>query len=234
MLITIYQGNDQRMKPSDVNVVIDVIRAFTVAHYAFLKGVKEIWLVGSVESAINLKEHFTDILLAGEVRGLPISGFDLDNSPATIANHKDLNGKVLVQKTTNGVKAALNALNAKEIYVTGFSNAKTTAEYIKKKWTNAEKQVEINIVASHPLGDDDLACAEYLKNIIEEDKDCLSKEEVINRIQRSCVTEKFFDPEQKEFNPVDIEYCVQELNSPFIMRINKTRQIPTIERVDIY
>ncbi|WP_299088759.1 2-phosphosulfolactate phosphatase [uncultured Metabacillus sp.] len=233
MQITIYQGNDHHLRPSDVNIVIDVIRAFTVAHYAFLQGVKEILLVGSVQSALKIKEHFPEVLLAGEVKGLPIAGFDLDNSPFTIAHHYGLKGKVLVQKTTNGVKAALNALNGKEIYVTGFSNAKTTAHYIKKKWTNAGNQTEVNIVASHPLGEDDLACAEYIKNIMEERDACLTKEEVINRIQNSCVTDKFYDPKQKEFNPVDIEYCTKELDSPFIMRINKSREIPTIERVDI-
>lgn len=40
MNIHIYQGNEITPEDGDANIVIDVIRAFTVAHHAFLGGVK--------------------------------------------------------------------------------------------------------------------------------------------------------------------------------------------------
>ncbi|WP_413769809.1 2-phosphosulfolactate phosphatase, partial [Vibrio vulnificus] len=48
-----------------------------------------------------------------------MSGFDLDNSPKRMAG-QNMTDKSLIQKTTNGVTAALGALNAKHLFVTGF------------------------------------------------------------------------------------------------------------------
>jgi 2-phosphosulfolactate phosphatase len=228
--IQILQGSEHHLGYANVNVVIDVIRAFTVAHNAFLSGVKEIWLIESVESAFQVKKDFPDVLLAGEVNGLLIEGFDLDNSPASLVKH-EIKDKVLVQKTTNGVKAALNALLADEVYVTGFSNAKTTARYIKNKWAQRESFM-MNIIASHPTGEDDLACAHYMKDIIE-GTPRLSAEFTQQQIQNASVAKKFYDPSQIAFNRNDMDFCLQELNSPFVMKINKNKVLPTIERVDI-
>jgi 2-phosphosulfolactate phosphatase len=229
MNIKIHQGNDHLFEPSDINVVIDVIRAFTVAHYALLNGAKEILLVGTLEEAFQLKKRHPDFLLAGEVAGLPIEGFDLDNSPARIAN-QDLTGKTLVQKTTNGVKATLHALNAEHVFVTGFSNARTTARHIANLCKQANRDNCINIIASHPSSDDDLACAEYMQQIIQgaihSDSD-----DIVARIKGSIVASKFFDETKSEFNFMDILYCSRELDSPFVMKVNRSNPIPTIERI---
>lgn len=231
MEITIYQGNDHSLPPSDITIVIDVIRAFTVAHYAFLKGAEKIYLVETVDDAFRIKEQFPNYLLAGEVMGLPIEGFDLDNSPVSLMS-KNVMGKILVQKTTNGVKATLHSLHAENLYVTGFSNARTTALFIKEMVHDLKREPQINIVASHPQGDDDLVCAEFIKGIIE-GRELLTKKEVTERIRKSVVAEKFFDPEKPEFNPEDIAYCVKEVPGTFLMKVNKNGGIPMIERFQI-
>jgi 2-phosphosulfolactate phosphatase len=229
--ITIYQGNDHILQPSDITIVIDVIRAFTVAHYAFIKGAEKIFLVGTVEEAFRLKEQFPNYLLAGEVKGLPIEGFDLDNSPVSLMS-KDVMGKSMVQKTTNGVKATLHSLHAEHLFVTGFSNARTTATFIKEMVREVSSEPQIHIVASHPEGDDDLACAEFIKGILE-GSEVLIEEEVKGRIKNSVVTAKFFDPAQPEFNPEDITYCMKEIPGAFLMKVNKNGGIPVIERFQI-
>ncbi|MFW2107831.1 2-phosphosulfolactate phosphatase [Bacillus spizizenii] len=228
MPITIYQGHHHSLAPADINIVIDVIRAFTVAHYAFIGGAKEILLVGTAEEAFALKDTYPDYVLTGEEKGVGISGFDLDNSPKRMAM-QDMAAKRLIQKTTNGVTAALGALNAKHLFVTGFSNAKTTAEYVK---TLAVKDCVLNIVASHPSGDDDMACAEYIKGIIE-GTNAVTAAGVIERIKRSSVAEKFFDRSQPLFDPEDISYCTKELTGDFVMKVKQEREVPTIERVII-
>lgn len=227
MKIQIIQGNDHQLEDADVNVVIDVIRAFTVAHHAFISGANEIVLVGTVDEAFRLKKAYVDYLLAGEVGGLPIEGFDLDNSPVHIQQAK-LQGKSLIQKTTNGVKAALHSLNAKHILVTGFSNAKTTAEYIKNQIMKENPDLSIHIIASNPTDDDDLACAEYIAGILKDTH--VSAGEVVKRIEASRAAQKFYDPNNPEFLREDIDLCIQELPSDFVMKVRVHDRIPVIER----
>ncbi|RRJ67740.1 2-phosphosulfolactate phosphatase [Paenibacillus oralis] len=229
MNIEIMQGDGRTPAASDINVVIDVIRAFTVAHLAFIHGVKGIFLAATLEEAFCLKKEMRDLLLAGEEKGLLIDGFDLDNSPARIGR-ADLQGKFLVQKTTNGVKAALHALDAKLVLVTGFSNARTTAEYIKRNWLKSNPAIGVNIIASHPTGDDDLACAEYISGMLRETF-APSAEETRLRILSSEAARKFYDPGKPEFLPADMEFCSTELPSDFVMAVNRRKGIPFVEKV---
>lgn len=230
MHIQIYQGNTAPPTAANITIVIDVIRTFTIAHYAFLKGVKRIILAKNLEQAFQLKMKNPDFLLAGEINGLPIKGFDLDNSPYNIKSIT-LTGKTLIQKTTNGVKATLHCLSSDHVFVTGYAHAKTTAKFIKNKFAK-DREKSINIIASHPSGDDDLACAEYIKSILE-DSNTISSKKVAERIKHSHVAEKFFDENNSYFNRVDIEYCMIELDTGFVMKVRKNAKIPMIERVNV-
>ncbi|MUK90396.1 2-phosphosulfolactate phosphatase [Ornithinibacillus sp. L9] len=231
MDIRIYQGSDAIETEAKVTVVIDVIRAFTVAHYAFLQGVKEIYLVETVEHAFRMKEKNPDFVLAGEVNGLAIDEFDLDNSPSHI-QEEELTGKTLVQKTTNGVRATLNNLSSNHLFVTGFTNARKTAEFIRDNLLPGNNEI-VHIIASHPSGDDDYACAEFMKQIMEGDSVLISAHEVIDRIIHAHVAEKFFDEYNTAFNREDIMYCIEELDTNFVMKVDQTSKIPKIERVQL-
>ncbi|WP_100405909.1 2-phosphosulfolactate phosphatase [Bacillus solitudinis] len=230
MSITIYQGNTHSLPPSDINIVIDVIRAFTFAHYAFINEANRILLVRSIEKAFLFKRKFPHYILAGEVNGLLIKGFDLDNSPKLVSA-TILTGKTLVQKTTNGVEATLNSLNTKQLFVTGFSNARTTAKHIQQLYQISNKNLRIHLIASHPTGDEDLACAEFMESIILGKQTTAS--ETIKRIEHSDAAKKFYDSQNQDFNQEDMTLCTKEINYPFIMKVNTECKIPTIERIDI-
>lgn len=223
--IRIFQGTELPYPAADVNVVIDVIRAFTVAHIAFLRGVREILLVNTVEEAMALRAAHPDYLLAGEIRGLPIEGFDLDNSPFRISQ-AELEGRTLVQKTTNGVKATLAALSAKHVFVSGFSNAQRTAAHVQQLVSSGDAQ-SVNLIASHPLDDDDLACAEYMRDVIlrrpEINPSC-----VVARIRNARSAAKFQTQVPNEFEPRDLDFCVQVMDSDFVMAVVKNEQTPRI------
>ncbi|SER94674.1 2-phosphosulfolactate phosphatase [Gracilibacillus ureilyticus] len=230
MQIQIYQGINKMMKSADITVVIDVIRAFTVAHYAFIRGADRIYLAETVEQAVEVKNRNPEYLLAGEVDGYPITGFDLDNSPFRISK-ENLSGKTIVQRTTNGVRATLNCLDSAHLFVTGYSNARKTAEFIKKN--HMKEDTEINIVASHPTGEDDYACAEYIQSILAEDKKQINEYEVKRKIINSHVAKKFLDVKHEVFKREDLLYCIKELDSGFVMRVNTDSEIPMIERVQV-
>lgn len=221
--IRIYQGNELTLPDADANVVIDVVRAFTVSHYAFLRGAERMMLVPDVAEALAARKELPHALLAGEIGGLPIEGFDLDNSPRRFAA-TDLKGRTIIQKTTNGVKAALNSLNAPTVLVTGFSNARATAAYLAELGTIGR----INLVASHPTGDEDLACAEYIRSLLLGEE--MAVEQVQRRIRGSDTAQKFLDPAQPAFDPADIDYCCRPLEAEFVMAI-ACEPIPTVRKV---
>ena len=225
MNIQIYQGNDLKLPDSDINVVIDVIRAFTVAHYAFIQGAEKILLAASVDEALTLKKKFPDYLLAGEINGLPIEQFELDNSPSNIVM-EDIKKRSIVQKTTNGVNAALHSLNTNTLLVTGLSNASATARYILSLEKNGPIGL-INLIASHPSSDEDMACADYIKSMLLHKEEELEK--IQSRIRNSAAVKKFFDPSFPAFKPVDIDYCIKPIWSEFVMRVTY-EDVPTIRK----
>ena len=224
--VEIFRGNDLTLPASEVNVVIDVVRAFTVAHYAFLRGAAKILLVPDVETAFGLRQKRPEVLLAGEIGGLPIEGFDLDNSPVRFAS-AEVEGLTIVQKTTNGVKAALHSLGAPTVLLTGFSNAEATALYLKSHYGNSD--AKINLVASHPTGDEDFACAEYIRSQLL--GEAMHADEVRRRIYGCETVAKFLDPARPEFNAEDIDYCAACLPPAFVMAVYRKGGLPTVRKV---
>ncbi|WP_062051586.1 2-phosphosulfolactate phosphatase [Bacillus sp. JCM 19034] len=230
MGIQILRGRNEANKRANITIVIDVIRAFTVAHYAFMKGARRIYLVETVEEAFQLKKNNPSLLLAGEVDGYPIEGFEFDNSPFRMKDH-NVSGETIVQRTTNGVRATLNCLNSDHLFVTGFSNARSTAEFIQTNYM--VEDLDINIVASHPSGDDDYACAEYIQHIIDENTEKVTEDEVKRRIIESDAARKFFNENNIAFIKEDILHCAKELTTDFVMKVNSASTIPMIERVQV-
>lgn len=255
MRIEIVQGHDICLPDARVNVVIDVIRAFTFAHVAFRRGAQQILLARSVDEAFALKTNDPDLLLvsghrrgwadrardlraaeselllAGEVDGLGIPGFDYDNSPFRLLA-ADLTGRRLVQKTTNGVTAALNALNADEVLVTGLTNARATASRIAKLLAGQPGAPLVHLIASHPTSDEDMACAEYIRGRLDGTGEP-GEEETAGRVRESAAARKFHDPAQPLFDPRDIRICEQFWEESFVMRVNAASTYPYIERVAV-
>ena len=98
----------QASEAQGVVIVIDVIRAFSVAAYAFSRGVRRLWLVRSVEDAFALREREPGALLAGEVGGRLIPGFDFNNSPSLMAT-AGVDGRLVIQVTGAGTQGAVGA-----------------------------------------------------------------------------------------------------------------------------
>jgi 2-phosphosulfolactate phosphatase len=106
-----------------VAVVIDILRATTVMAYALDAGAEAIVPCLDVASAVRSADEIgrDRALLAGEVRGEPIPGFDLSNSPGQFTPEVCL-GKTIVMTTTNGTRALLASLEADRVIVAAFAN----------------------------------------------------------------------------------------------------------------
>jgi 2-phosphosulfolactate phosphatase len=111
-------------------VVVDVIRAFTTAAYAFGSGAQEIYLVGTVDEALAFKLVNPGSLAMGEERGLRPDGFDFPNSPAMVRD-ADLSGRTLVQRTSAGTQGVVRAVDATRLWAASLAVASATARAVE-------------------------------------------------------------------------------------------------------
>lgn len=139
-------------------LLIDVLRAFSTAAYAFSRGSKEIRLVSGIQEALDLKAQIPDAKAMGEVGGLSPEGFDFGNSPTRILE-QDLTGITLIQRTGAGTQGAVRAVNAEVMLATSFVVAQATMDYVLKLKPN-----EINFVITGGMGnDEDVAYADFME-----------------------------------------------------------------------
>jgi 2-phosphosulfolactate phosphatase len=210
--ILISQGHRPPPNPGGATVVIDVIRAFTTAHFAFKGGVREIRLVATAPEALAMKQQQPDLLLAGEISALPIDGFDFGNSPLEMTQ-ADLRGRTLVQRTTNGVIATLAARDSAVVLVAGLINAAATAD-----WLNGQAFPRIVLVASHPDGDEDMACAEYIRGLL--GGEGITLEEASRRTRTAYAAKKFLDGRHPRLHAEDIAMAASEERDARPLRVS--------------
>jgi len=186
-------------------VVIDVLRAFSTAAFAFAAGARDIILVSTVEQAFELRRQKPDVLLMGEVNGLPIPGFDLSNSPAAL-NNRDLSGRHLVQRTSAGTQGVVRSINASTLLTCSFVCATATTRFILELQPGP---VTFVLTGLRPggWGEEDAACADYLEALLLGQKP--DPQLYLQRVRQSRTGELFSDPSQTDFSSLDLDYCLQ-------------------------
>ena len=147
-------------------VVIDVIRAFTTAAYAFGAGAEAIYLVGSVEEALAFKAKDPDVLVMGEDRGRRPEGFDFPNSPAKVSR-VDLAGRTLVQRTSAGTQGVLAATHATRLWAASLVCASATSRAVKASGLGAPSYVITGCFpdSTADRGDDDRLTADHIEAV---------------------------------------------------------------------
>jgi len=144
-------------------VVVDVIRAFTTAAYAFAAGAAEIYLVGTVDEAIAFKTANPGSLAMGENRGLRPEGFDFPNSPAML-READLEGRTLVQRTSAGTQGVVRAVDATRLWAASLVVASATARAVDRAGLGERAYVNTGKFEDRPDGGaDDVLTAELIE-----------------------------------------------------------------------
>jgi 2-phosphosulfolactate phosphatase len=202
-----------------VAVVIDVIRAFTTAAYAFAAGASEIMPVSTLDEARALRERFPGALLMGETGGWMPEGFDFGNSPAALIG-QDLHGKKLIQRTGAGTQGLVRSLNADVLLACSFAGAGATARYIKRL---APSEVTLVVTGVFPDrdGDEDIACADYLAALLrgETPDPALFTE----RVLASDAARLFTDHDHPAFPAADMALCTDVDRFDFAMFVERRR-----------
>ena len=211
-------------------VVIDVIRAFSTAAYAFSCGVREILLASSLDQAFELRQRFPDYLIMGELSGLPVPGFDLSNSPTQLllANERiPLRGRGMIQRTSAGTQGIVRSQQAEIILAASMLVAGATANAIKKlappsltfviTGTDAGNEYKGPTRESPTFGDEDAACADYIEELLNNHQPDLSV--FIQRILDSAPGRIFADPNRPEFPAADLPLCTAVDRFNFALRV---------------
>lgn len=139
-----------------VAVVVDVMRAYTVAAWAFARGAEKIVLAGSLDEALALKARHPDWIALKDGPAAP--GFDAVNSPGLLRS-ADLDGRTVVQKTTAGTVGALAVKDAPLVLCAGFVVAEATARLLR---AHGSDSVTFVVTGEDGQADEDLACAQYI------------------------------------------------------------------------
>ncbi len=206
-----------------VVVVIDVVRAFSTAAYAFGAGADRILLAGTVEEALALRERTPGSLAAGEVGGLPVEQFDLWNSPSQMMQ-LDLSGRTLIQRTSAGTQGVVRSLRAEHLLAGSFVVAGATVRAIRRL---APRSVTFVVTGTRPIdprfGNEDRACAEYMAALLGSPEDGQVKSADYLGWQ-----EEFFAIRSRDRLPealeaqfmADVELCRQVDRFPFAMVVH--------------
>jgi 2-phosphosulfolactate phosphatase len=151
-----YLGIAELVEVPSVAVVVGVMRAFTVAAWAFGQGAEKIVLAESLGEVLTLKARHPDWVALKD--GAPAPGFDAVNSPGLLRS-ADLGGRTVVQKTTAGTVGALAVKEASLVLCAGFVVAEATARLLRMRECDS---VTFVVTGEDGAADEDLACAQYI------------------------------------------------------------------------
>lgn len=151
------------LTPADVQgrvvAVIDVLRASTSIAVALGNDAKAVIPFASADDAIGRSKQFekSQVLLAGEQKMHPISGFNLGNSPQ-LFTREAVEGMTVLLATTNGTKTLLGVQGARDIVVASYVNFSAVQAMLRA----ASRENDITIVCAGHEGHfslEDAACA---------------------------------------------------------------------------
>ena len=210
---TLKNGGDE----SNTVVVIDVLRAFTTAAYAFDRGVHEIVLVSGIDEAFELRNQIQGALLMGEVDGVPVEGFDLGNSPTYLAD-ADLQGRRLIHRSTTGTQGVVLSANASNILATGLCCATATAQRVLSIDPESVTLLQSGLFPGG-WGDEDAACADLLQGLLRGYPP--PSGQITERVRASRSGQKYVDPSHEVFPASDLDLALAIDRFGFVMEVEK-------------
>lgn len=158
------------LAPGDVQgrvvAVIDVLRASTSIAVALANGARTVVPVEDVDEAITRSKQFerSEVILAGERKMLPITGFDMGNSPLAFTAEA-VRGCTVLITTSNGTRALMALQGARDTVVASYVNLAAVSAMLRA----AARSNDISIVCAGTEGHfslEDAACAgRYVRSL---------------------------------------------------------------------
>jgi 2-phosphosulfolactate phosphatase len=212
-------------------VVVDVIRAFSTAAYAFGAGATCIYLVATVEEALAFTAAHPGSVAMGEDGGFRPDGFALPNSPAMAAAF-DMAGRTVVQRTSAGTQGVVAASSATRLWCASLVCASATAAALRAADLGEPSYVitgRVDDRADRP-GADDLFTAEYIEAIRTDGP--VDPTEVARRVADSDEAARTLALGADHVHPDDISLAVDVDRFDFSMEVTRDDLGLRLDRVD--
>jgi 2-phosphosulfolactate phosphatase len=171
-------------------VIIDVLRAFTTAAYAFAVGAETIELVATPEEALARPGW-----RMGEVGGKLIPGFDHNNSPSQLIRKRKLRQRIprrVIMRTGSGTRCAVAAApHAASLWLASLTVAAATA--VALRYVDL---ITLVVSGAPDEGEEDRACAELLEALLTGKKPDWDKARRDVRGSRAAAKHSASDPDR--------------------------------------
>ena len=151
-------------------VVIDVLRAFSCSALMFHFGIRDLALVSTPAEALGFRDREPDYLVAGEVKGQKVEGFDIGNSPAEIVARGEsfFRGRRVAARSSAGTQGVLAAAAHADVLILGsYMTAAATADYIRARATSGTTVtvVAMGFEGVRPSVEDE-RCGDYIESLL--------------------------------------------------------------------
>ncbi|MFG2899141.1 2-phosphosulfolactate phosphatase [Streptomyces zaomyceticus] len=204
-----FLGIPELAETPSVAVVVDVMRAFTVAAWAFAQGAERIVLAESLDEALALRARHPEWVALKD--GPPAPGFDAVNSPGLLRSF-DLGGRTVVQKTTAGTVGALAVKDASLVLCASFVVAEATARLLRSR---EHDDVTFVVTGEDGRADEDLACAQYIA--LRGAGAGTDAADFLRRAGASRAAHELAQGVRQGVHPDDVELCLELDRFPFAM-----------------
>ena len=195
-------------------VVIDVLRAFSTAAYAFAAGANAVVAAHSIDEIEPLRRGHDPIVTVGALAGgRPVAGLDYGNSPASLAP-LDLAGVTVIEYSAGGVRGLLDCDQASAVLAGSLVCARATAQYIRALDPPVVTFVITGLWTDRD-GDEDHACADLIESYLLGHVPNLQWYE--SRVHASDFGRRFGLPEYPHLPAADLELCAAADRFEFAM-----------------
>lgn len=196
-------------------MVIDVLRAFTTAAWAFARGAERIHPVGTVEEAFALRERDPKLLLMGEQDWRRVEGFDFGNSPYEVSL-ADLSGRSVVQRTSAGTQGLMRTAHLEHRFAASLVVATATAQALRR--LEAREVSFIITGTGHGISaEEDEACADWIETALSgRETDAM---EIEKKVRGSAAAGVFCDPGNPLYAPEDVRLACEVDRFDFAMEM---------------
>lgn len=199
-------------------VVVDVLRAFTTAAFAFEAGAAAIYLVATVDEALGFRAEHPEVLLVGESHGRRPGGFDFPNSPVAVSR-ADLTGRTLVQRTSAGTQGVIGAVSATRLWAASLVCASATARAVNAACLGDPSYVITGCFEDRPddTGHDDRLTADLIERA--RTGRPLDAAKAARELLETTEAHRTLALGPEHCDPADIEYASQVDRFDFAMEV---------------